>query len=116
MQRLLEKILYLNPDARCSAWGNDRDKYRGESEPVLLDGYLVDWQPSNELPCPTQAELDAVSKVDADASAESRRKAARNEHLGKDLSIKAAYKLEKKGNRDLRFSDYLDQLEAEEVE
>jgi len=42
-------------------------------------------------------------------------KQRRNEVFKRDLSLKASYKLEKKDNPALKFSDYLDQLESEEV-
>ena len=42
-------------------------------------------------------------------------KTQRNEALSKDLSLKAAFLLERKANPDLTFSAYLDMLEAEVV-
>ena len=42
-------------------------------------------------------------------------KLRRNESFKNDLSLKASYRIEKRDNPALKFSDYLDQLESEVI-
>ena len=49
--------------------------------------------------------------IEDDASIKIRRNLA----LSKDLSLRASFRIEKRRNPDLTFSDYLDQLESEVV-
>lgn len=111
-EEILTRLLFLVPGAKCSVWDCLPQEYMGETTPVAMERYLVCWNASNAIPCPTYEQVVAVKKNDADSSKEARRKNARNTEKGKDLAIIGAYEAEKKGNPNLSFSDYLDFLES----
>jgi len=115
MQTLINKIVFLVPDAMFSVWEKDLESYMGESEPVERDGYLVDWHASNSAGCPPQESLDELSLKKVEADVEKRRKKIRDGQCKDDLSIKAAYRIAKAADASLKFSEYLDQLEAEKL-
>lgn len=59
MQELIDKILFLIPNAKFSL----REvglPYYGEEIPVVLNGYNVDWSRTNNNPCPSQEQIDEV--------------------------------------------------------
>lgn len=117
---ILDTILYLNPNAKCAVWECQRAEYQGESEPLEINGYLIDWNPTNTQPCPTPAELEAcdpaiVASYTADMR-EAQRKSARDEESKKDLSLVQSYLGYKVNNPGVSFSEYLDFLEAASLE
>lgn len=109
---LLNRILFLIPDAKFSVWESTLDEYMGETTPIPMEKFLIDWNPLNAVPCPTYDAVLAVKKNEVDATVEAKRKQERNREKGKDLAIIAGYEAEKKGNPNLSFSDYLDFLES----
>lgn len=109
---LHNRILYLVKDAKFSTWACDKSQYQGEGYPISMGDYLVSWNGTNNVPCPS---WDEVQKVDASALAafvEDKRKSERNASLKNDLSICAGYESALINDPNLSFSDYLDKLEA----
>jgi hypothetical protein len=117
---ILDTILYLNPDAKCGVWECPREQYQGESEPVEINGCLIDWNPTNTQPCPTQAELEACDPAAVAAYMndirEAQRKSARDEQSKKDLALVQSYLGYKVNNPGVSFSEYLDFLESASLE
>ncbi len=112
IDELLKRILFLVPNGKFAIW-EDNGPYLGEPNPVSLSGFLVDWNRANGVPPPTQQQVDGVNLNAANQQAENRRKIARNLRLRDDLSIRAAFRAEKKTNPDITFSDFIDQVEAD---
>jgi len=113
MNELMNRILFLVPAGKFTIWENTPDQYAGEINPVPLSNFLVDWSRTNINPCPTQEQVDGVNLNAANQQSEARRKSGRNQRYQNDLAIKAAFKLERRGNPNLTFSDFLDQLESD---
>lgn len=61
MKTIIDKILYLNPEAKFSIWDCHENEYQGDQPPIKLGKYLVCWNPTNPKSCPTMEELDAVT-------------------------------------------------------
>lgn len=118
MNELLQKILYLTDKASFVVRDAiHADEVQNIEYPIhQLDGFYVLWHTSNAAPCPTQTQLDVIDLSALNLKKEADRKESRNKQYAKDLSMKAAYRIERKGNQDLKFSDYLDNLESEEIE
>lgn len=117
---ILDTILYLNPNAKCAVWECPRSEYHGESEPVEIDGCLIDWNPTNTQPCPTKEQLEScdpaiVASHIADIR-EAQRKSARDEESKKNLALVQSYLGYKANNPGVSFSEYLDVLEAASLE
>lgn len=108
---LINKILYLIPDAKVSVV-KEKPKDNFLNETIhSRDGLYVIWNNTNTQEIPTQAELDSVDQVDANNAELARQKTARNSLYKKDLTVKAGYQIALKDNPNLTFSDYLDKLE-----
>lgn len=114
----INKILFLNPDAKFAVRetepSDDEKKVMPETLHILDGKYLM-WNPSNTVPPPTQAELDAVSDEQVNQRIQADARSKKIKDLKNDLSIKALFKLEKAKNSDLTFSSYIEQLEAEVI-
>ena len=111
---LIDRIRYLVPDCKCSVWyTTDITEYHGESEPIEMDGKLVDWRGPGDLP--TLDALMAVPEADILAKQEVDRKARRDGDAKKDMGIQAAYQAVKIANPSLTFTAFLDLLEAQGV-
>ena len=108
---VVDRILFLVPDAKCCVWDKS-GKYMGEDNPIDYGSFLVDWSAENLSPCPTFAALQAVNDNLLSNNLESKRKSDRNANMKNDLGIVAAFDNARKGNGNLKFSDYLDSLEA----
>lgn len=117
---ILDTILYLNPDAKCAVWNCSRAEYQGESEPVEIDGCLIDWQPSNSQPCPTKEQLEACDPAIVAAYMndirEAQRKSGRDAAGKKDMALVQGYLNYKAIYTGKSFSDYLDYLESASLE
>lgn len=61
---LLERILTLVPEAKCSVWQCKKEEYMGEVEPIQIGDYLVCWNTSNHFPCPSHEDLMRLRKSD----------------------------------------------------
>ncbi len=109
---ILNRLLFLVPNAKCAVWDCALPEYMGEVPPVPMERFLVCWNASNSVPCPTYEQVVAVRKNDVDANKEALRKASRDAEKGQDLAIIAGYESERKGNPNLDFSAYLDFLES----
>jgi len=118
MQDLTNKILLLHPNAAFGIRGSFlSEQHRSEfREPIHeRSGMFVLWNDENEMPCPSQEQLDAIDMADVAVDVERKRKDDRDKVFEKDLVMKAVFKIEKRLNPSLKFSEYLDELEAEEV-
>lgn len=114
-EELLQRLLFLNPNANFAIHDCTLSEYAGEGYPIEMDGFLVSWNKTNELKCPSIEEVKSVDIIALNEKMESDRKQIRNDKYSDDLTLKATYSNEKKTNPSLKFSDYLDQLEAASV-
>lgn len=110
---ILQKIRYLLPAAKCSVRPYDNNEHLAVN-PIVRGDYLIDWY-DNVDECPSLETIEAVTNAQVEAMQNSQRKEERDKQYAKDLTMKGLYKQAKKDNPALTFSDYLDQLEAEEV-
>lgn len=78
---------------------------------IKMDGWVIDWKNSNNVPCPTLDQIKAIDMAVVNADVKKREKLFRNYTKAKDLSIIAAYNSSLVINPKLTFSDYLDSLE-----
>ena len=111
---LAQKIRILDSNAVFSIRPYDNNEHLAKN-PVIRGDYLIDWDDANATECPELAVIEAVSDADVSAMEDAERKRERDTRYKDDLRMKASFLIEKKANPDLKFSDYLDQLEAEEV-
>jgi len=110
---LMQRLKHLSPNAVINVRPYDNNESL-VSNPVIRGDYLIDWD-SSQGECPSLEAINAVLDSDVEQAEEIARKVNRNAELRKDLRMKAVYRNEKRANPSLSFSDYLDQLEAEEV-
>jgi hypothetical protein len=110
----LHNILkYLVPDANLCVWGEcERKDYHGESEPVIINGLLVDWHLSNKMQCPTEKEVNNVDIEKVNLDLDVKRKSARDDMYKKDLSMINGFNIYLLTNPDSTFNQYLDYLES----
>jgi len=117
MNELLQKILYLVTKANFVI----REEVKQGELPQAgwsfhrFGNLWVMWEDANPMPCPTQAQLNAIDMPALALKVEADRKSNRDKQYAKDLSMKAAFRAERKGNPNLTFSDFLNALESEIV-
>lgn len=115
---LLNKILFLVPDAKCCIRSDMSDadyaaaSYANETV-YPLNNFFVVWSPLNTSPWPGQDKVNAVTKNQSDNVQERARKKERNQNARNDLAIVSNFKAAKQANPALKFGDYLDGLEAD---
>lgn len=109
---LYNRLIYLVPEAKFVFWPDEgKDDNKGYDNVVKIPGWIIAWYPENSQPLPTLDQLNAVDNSTLDTWLESRRKDDRDSRKSKDLSLIAAFKIEKKTDPNLSFRDYLDSLE-----
>jgi hypothetical protein len=116
--KILSKILYLVPDARCCVRSemteSDYKSAENCKEAVYPVGeYFVLWSSTNDMPFPGADAINAVSEEQVQRREERQRKRIRNQTQKENLAIVAAYRAAKQSNPELKFSDYLDGLEVD---
>lgn len=111
-QELVDRIVFLIPDAKFSIWDCELKDYMGEAPPIEMDGKLVCWNRNNSVPCPSFDDISKVDKTSLDNKLELDRKDLRNKLKADDLSLVASFEIEKKTRPTLVFGDYLDELEG----
>lgn len=111
VSELVNRILFLVPDAKCAVWDCSLNEYMGEAEPIEMDGKLICWNGNNSVPCPSFEDIEKVNKSSLDEQVEQKRKDARNIQKAEELSLVASFDIEKKSRPQLSFGDYLDELE-----
>lgn len=109
----LQKIKVLMPNAKFDVRPYDGNEHLADY-PIIRGNMLINWHPDNGE-CPSLEAIEAVRVEQVNTKEEADRKLARDDKYSKDLSMKAAYRLELKANPSLTFSDFLDSLEAEQV-
>lgn len=107
---LHEKIKLLRPNAKFTV--RDKKDSALDINPVIIGDYSVDWREENAEPIPTLAEIEAVTDKQVNDREKQQLKAARDKKAGNDLALKGLFRIEKRLNPTLKFSDYLDTLEA----
>lgn len=110
---LLNRILHLVPGAKVNIWDCPINKYQGESIPIAINGFLVDWQPSNNLPCPTPQDLQNLDPVVIKESATNRNKMWRDQTAKKDQNIIRQFSIAKMINPQISLTQFLDTTEEE---
>lgn len=113
---ILDTIRYLVPNANVCVWECNRDQYQGESEPIEINGCLIDWQSTNNQSCPTLEELEAcdpaVVATEMNARRETERKTGRDAEGKKNMALVQGYLSYKHSNPGAKFADYMDYLET----
>lgn len=112
-QELLNRILFLIPDAKFSVWECEAKDFQGEGDPIIIDKFLIAWNSTNSSKCPSWDDIQNVDINSVNAMLEKNRKLIRNMQKMNDLTMVACYQMQKQSNPDLNFSDYLDSLEAQ---
>jgi hypothetical protein len=108
-QELLNTILYLVPDAKVciKELGADPDESCTEKN---LSGHKVCWNKTNEIKCPTQAQINNADQEAVAAVTEARTKDARDSHYQNDVSVKVGLQVARAVNPNITLREYLDNL------
>jgi len=114
MHNLLNKILYLVPDAACTVTVLDNTMEYSNEDVHERCGYKIVWSRQNTKPCPSEKELNSVKQKDADAEAEIRNFKQRCEGYKKVQTIVASYTAAKISNQNLPWEDFIRTMESNE--
>lgn len=110
MNELLNKILYLVPDAKVCIKDKNADEDESASKEIIIGDFKVVWNCSNSSPCPTKTAINDVDQEVANAAAIERQKNERDELYANNANAIIGYNIAKSQNLDLTFSEYLDNL------
>jgi hypothetical protein len=115
MQEIMtQRLLHLVPDAKISVRPYENNEHL-VANPVIRGNMLIDWQSETVTECPSLEVIESVTQEQIEAKENADRKSIRNAEKANDLTLKALYHAERKLNPDLKFSDYLDSIEAIKV-
>lgn len=115
MKEVYDAILYLVPDAKFMVWDCPREKYQGESVPVEVSGYLIDWNPVNSVSCPTPKQILGLDVTVVAENAAVREKQWRDDAAKDDPNVIMNYTVAKMVNPDVSLTTFLDNVEAEQT-
>lgn len=106
----LQKLQILMPNAKCDVRPYDGNQHIVD-HPVIRGSMLINWHPDLGE-CPSLETIEAVTAEAITAKENADRKIARDNQYRNDLSMKAAFRIERRANPALTFSQFLDELEA----
>lgn len=107
---LVYTILYLNPEAKFAVHNCTKEQYQGESNPIEINGCLVDWNPVNTQPCPTLEQLEACDPADVNQYRITRLKQQRDQSYQNDINAQLLFKVAQVSTPSITFSEFLDQV------
>jgi len=109
----IQKIRVLLPGCVVTVRPYDNNEHI-VSNPVIRGEFLLDWPDSNGI-CPDIATINSVTIDAVEQMVDVERKRERDSQYRKNLSMRASYIRQRSTNPSLTFSEYLDQLEQEQV-
>ncbi len=109
---LYNRLLFLVSDAKFSFWLDEGRNDKPCENPILMDGWIIDWRAENSSPCPSLEDIEAVPAQDLADFIEERRKQARDDNYRKSFNMVANYQQALAQDNTLTWRQYLDNLEA----
>jgi hypothetical protein len=108
---LAQRLKILVPDAKFNVRPYDNNEHLVHT-PVIRGDMLIDW-PSINGPCPAMDAIEALTPEQVNSVEQYNNRMVRNAKYLKDLGVKAAFRIERKSNPMLTFSEFLDDLERD---
>lgn len=112
----IERVLILNPKAKCVAWEvKDNKDYFGENVPLDRFNLKIDWSKLNETSCPSEEMLLSITEEQLAMYREQKQNNALLAQYKDDLTMRALFEFKKSFNPNLTFIQFLNNLSNTEV-